>query len=74
VLLGCRSVERASKAVEMLRAQLPSDVQVSSAPLTLGDTTSHEGFAKQLEESFGKIDVLVNNAAFAFKNADPVRS
>lgn len=71
ILLACRDSTRASQAVESIRAQIPSSVKVSSAPLTLGDTASHETFANQVERDFGKLDVLVNNAAFAYKNADP---
>jgi len=71
ILLACRDAGRASQAVDSIQAQLPSSVQVSSAPLTLGDQQSHTDFAKKMEETFGKVDVLVNNAGFAFKGADP---
>jgi carbonyl reductase 1 len=70
VLLACRDESRAADAVASLQAQLPNKVKVSSASLTLGNTESHRAFAKQMEESFGKVDVLVNNAGFAFKGSD----
>ena len=71
VLLGCRDVNRANEAVASLQAQLPSSVTVSSYPLLLGDSTSHSAFAQKIKENFGKVDCLVNNAAMAFKGADP---
>lgn len=71
IVLGCRDVNRAKEAVDSIQAQLPSTVKVSSYPFVLGDTESHNAFAKQMEENFGKVDCLVNNAATAFKNADP---
>ena len=71
ILLACRDTRRANEAVAAIQAQLPSSVQVSSYPLTLGDADSHSAFAQQMKETFGKVDCLVNNAAMAFKNADP---
>jgi len=71
VLLGCRDTVRATEAVRSIQAQLPSSVTVSSATLDLGDETSHAQFAATVNEKFGKADVLVNNAALAFKGADP---
>lgn len=71
ILLACRDVQRAQTAIDSLKAQLPPEVQVSSAPLTLGDSNSHDALADTLKERFGKIDLLVNNAAMAYKGADP---
>lgn len=44
---------------------------VSYLPLTLGDPESHDLFQRTLERDFGRLDVLVNNAATAFKGDDP---
>jgi carbonyl reductase 1 len=71
ILLACRDANRAQEAVKSIQEQVPKNVHVSSASLTLGDTDSHAKFAKEMEETFGKVDVLVNNAGFAYKNADP---
>lgn len=71
ICLACRDVQRAQAAVESLQAQLPPEIKVSSAALTLGDTESHKELAQTLEERFGKVDVFVNNAAMAYKGADP---
>jgi carbonyl reductase 1 len=82
ILLGCRDTTRAASAVASIQAQLlaaasltgdssSTAVQVSSLPLTLGDAASHEAFVKSIQETYGKVDVLVNNAAMAYKGADP---
>ncbi|KAL7568782.1 hypothetical protein ACA910_018711 [Epithemia clementina (nom. ined.)] len=78
IVLGCRDAVRASEAVKSIQAKLAENVndnckavQVSSESLTLGDVESHKAFVAKMEATFGKADVLVNNAAMAFKNADP---
>ena len=76
VLLGCRDATRAAQAVDQMQRKLlhqNSDVkvQISSAPLELGNDASHATFVQHIESTFGRVDVLVNNAAFAYKNADP---
>jgi carbonyl reductase 1 len=71
VILACRNQGLANDAVESIRNQIPSTVSVHSEQLTIGDKVSHSAFAKKLEESFGKVDCLVNNAGFAFKASDP---
>lgn len=71
VLLACRDASLAQEAVRSLQSQLPPSVQVSSESLVIGDVSSHQRFVQKVEDRFGKVDVLVNNAGFAFKNADP---
>jgi carbonyl reductase 1 len=71
ICLACRDLQRTQEAVESLQQQLPPEVIVSSAPLMLGDQQSHQILAQTLQERYGKIDVLVNNAAMAYKQADP---
>jgi carbonyl reductase 1 len=76
VLLGCRDAARAAQAVDRMQQQVLQEqedakVHISSAPLELGNEDSHAAFVKHIQEKFGRVDVLVNNAAFAFKNADP---
>jgi carbonyl reductase 1 len=71
LILGCRDGARADKAIASMRAELPDSVQVSFEQLTLGDRASHERFVKKIETEFGKADVLVNNAAIAYKGSDP---
>ncbi|KAL7488241.1 hypothetical protein ACHAW6_013820 [Cyclotella cf. meneghiniana] len=79
VILGCRDARRGEAAVALIESQLSaikppssaSSTNVSFLPLTLGDTQSHRALRQSLEEQYGKLDVLVNNAAMAFKGADP---
>jgi NAD(P)-dependent dehydrogenase (short-subunit alcohol dehydrogenase family) len=86
VLLGCRDASLAASAVERLKAEFASNtnnltsatctatgqpVSVSSYPLTLGDQGSHQEFARHVQDTFGMCHLLVNNAAFAYKGADP---
>uniref|UniRef100_A0A7S1Z725 Carbonyl reductase n=1 Tax=Ditylum brightwellii TaxID=49249 RepID=A0A7S1Z725_9STRA len=75
IILGCRDATRGQTAVSDIVSQLktlPSPTpSVSYLPLTLGNKESHANLKQSLEQSFGKVDVLVNNAAIAFKNADP---
>lgn len=49
--------------------------KIQYVPLTIGDTVSHSQFCQRMEEEFGQkevggIDVLVNNAGFAYKGSD----
>ena len=79
VILACRNATRGVEAVESIKAELSAAgcgdagqaVSLSYEPLTLGDVASHETFANKMKESFGKVDVLVNNAAIAYKGSDP---
>lgn len=71
IILACRDQERANVAVETMRKELPSTVSVQSEQLTLGDKESHSFFVSKMDQSFGKVDCLINNAGFAFKGADP---
>lgn len=71
VLLACRDPSRALQAVDSIQAQVPSSVTVMTESLTMGDLSSHTQFVSKMESLFGKVDVLVNNAGFAFKGTDP---
>lgn len=69
IILACRDTALGSGAGERLLSTTTSQIHVEK--LDLGDIKSHSAFARRIEENFGKIDCLVNNAAIAFKNADP---
>ena len=82
IILGCRDSIRGEKAVQEIKRQLSStststststsiSTSISYVPLVLGDGNSHKLFQQSIEHSFGKLDVLVNNAAMAYKNTDP---
>jgi carbonyl reductase 1 len=71
ICVTCQDHNRAQEPVDALQAQMPAGVKVVCSELVLGDTMSHTGFAKMLEERYGKIDVLVNNAGMAYTHSDP---
>jgi carbonyl reductase 1 len=71
IILACRDQTLANAAAASMRSQLPPAVSVSTEVLTIGDSASHAEFANKVQQTFGKIDCLVNNSGFAFKNADP---
>lgn len=71
IILACRDQSRGLTAVQDVSKAIGNKATVSYAPLTLGDHESHVSFRQKMEHDFGKVDVLVNNAAFAFKGADP---
>jgi carbonyl reductase 1 len=71
VILACRDEQRGLTAVQDAIKAIGNKAKVSYAPLTLGDHDSHVAFRQKMEQDFGKVDVLVNNAGFAFKGADP---
>jgi carbonyl reductase 1 len=73
IILGCRDAERGLAAANELQSKIQgkSETTFQFAPLTIGDTESHSKFGQQMQEEFGKVDVLVNNAGFAYKGSDP---
>lgn len=72
VILACRDAQRGQVAAqEMSRTIGDKGASVSYSQLTLGDHDSHVAFRNRMDQEYGKIDVLVNNAAFAFKGSDP---
>ena len=75
VILACRNPSLGQTAVHTIKQQLTSsksETNVVYMPLTIGNVNSHVEFQNLIENEFGgKIDVLINNAAIAFKNADP---
>ncbi|KAG7367179.1 short chain dehydrogenase [Nitzschia inconspicua] len=71
IIIGCRDATRGSTACQEIQQQVADTVKVQSMALTIGDRNSHSEFCKRMEEEFGKVDVLVNNAGFAYKGSDP---
>lgn len=73
VILGCRDSTRGNVAASELQKLVEGKANTAFeyAPLTIGDQTSHLDFSKKMEQEFGKVDVLVNNAGFAYKGSDP---
>eukprot|EP00980_Cylindrotheca_fusiformis_P007391 scaffold1525_cov142-Cylindrotheca_fusiformis.AAC.191 len=73
IILGCRDAQRGLTAVNELQAKTNGSTETifQFAPLTIGDKESHSKFCQHIEEEFGKLDLLVNNAGFAYKGSDP---
>jgi len=75
IILGCRDSTRGATAMQEIQHQINQklrDVKVHSLPLEIGNTQSQTEFCQRMEQEFGgSIDVLVNNAGFAYKGADP---
>lgn len=73
IVLGCRDVQRGTTAANQIQAlvQGKSDTKIEFSPLVIGDLATHSTFCEKMEAEFGKVDVLVNNAGFAYKGSDP---
>lgn len=67
-ILACRNLELGSAALKTLQEQ-GFDAEVRE--LDISDQDSVRRFAAGLESDYGRLDILVNNAAIAFKNSDP---
>lgn len=59
VLVGARSEEKGWEATESLRAE---GIDAEFVKLDLDDTATHSAAAKEIEDKFGKLDILINNA------------
>lgn len=60
VLIGARDLLRGEEAVRLLVAE---GLTVEAIQLDMDDAVSHANAAASIEERFGRLDVLVNNAA-----------
>mmetsp|Transcript_7937 Transcript_7937/g.24505 ORF Transcript_7937/g.24505 Transcript_7937/m.24505 type:complete len:268 (+) Transcript_7937:70-873(+) len=66
LILACRDAGRGEAAVKAL-----GGAPAVFEELDISSESSIDAFAERIAEKYGKIDVLVNNAAIAFKAADP---
>ena len=66
VILACRRSEAGIEAVNKLNRP-----NVEFMNLDISDSKSIETFANEFNKKYGKLDILVNNAAIAFKGSDP---
>ena len=74
VLLAARSLEKAAEAAETLKSE---NLDVEPILLDVDDAATHESAAREIEEKFGKLDILVNNAAISideYENDVPVQA
>jgi len=68
VFLTARNVERGMAAVKALEKE---NITVKFHQLDIDNPESNAEIAAFMKEKYGGIDILVNNAAIAFKNAAP---
>ncbi|MEP7038467.1 MAG: SDR family oxidoreductase, partial [Acidobacteriota bacterium] len=66
VLIGARSEEKGKEAAETLKAE---GLDVEPILLDVDDAKTHSAAAKFVEENYGKLDILINNAGVNFENA-----
>ena len=66
VFLTARNVEREMAAVKALKKE---NIAVKFNQLDIDNPESNAGIAGFMKEKYGGIDILVNNAAIAFKSA-----
>ena len=62
VLLAARSAEKATEAAETLKSE---NLDVEPIVLDVDDAATHESAAREVADKFGRLDILVNNAAIA---------
>lgn len=67
-ILACRNADLGCEAASKLRNE---GFEAEFRQLDIGDKSSISQFAEQLQNDYPVIDILVNNAAIAFKAADP---
>ncbi len=68
-VLACRRADAGAEAAEKMTKS--GCEGVVSMQLDIGDPASIKKFAEAFGAKYGKLDCLVNNAAMAFKAADP---
>ncbi|RYP51526.1 hypothetical protein DL769_010802 [Monosporascus sp. CRB-8-3] len=67
IFLGSRSLEKASRAVERLREEVPAATNtVEILPVDLTSDQSIENAFEQVKSGPGRLDILINNAGAVF--------
>ncbi|EUC48590.1 hypothetical protein COCMIDRAFT_33871 [Bipolaris oryzae ATCC 44560] len=69
VLMGSRSLEKASDAISKLKTEVPeSKSEVEAIQLDIEDDESIEKAFEEVKSKYGRLDTLVNNAGASFDN------
>src|SRR5690242_2043952 len=68
VLVGARDTERGEEAARQLQRE---GIEARFVRLDVTDQASIDAAAQTIEQGYGKLDILVNNAAIAQDNAPP---
>ncbi len=68
VLIGARDAERGEEAARQLRDE---GIEARFVRLDVTDQSTIDEAARYIEREFGRLDILVNNAAIALDNAPP---
>src|SRR3954471_23226870 len=68
VVLGSRDEARGRAAADQLRAEGIKEVEAVRFDVTRAE--DHKAIARHLDERYGRLDVLVNNAGVALEEAD----
>lgn len=64
VLIGARSEEKGREAEEKLKAE---GLDVEYINIDVDNTATHAAAAKEVEQKYGKLDILINNAGIFLK-------
>ncbi|KAK4864591.1 hypothetical protein LT330_009586 [Penicillium expansum] len=70
VILACRSLEKGTQALDELKQEGIATGNVSTVHLDVTDETLVRAAANTVQERFGQLDVLVNNAGVASRHPD----
>lgn len=68
VLIGARDPQRGEEAARLLQQE---GIPARFLALDVTDPTTIESAARTIEQEFGRLDILVNNAAIGLDNAPP---
>ncbi|MCJ1443998.1 MAG: hypothetical protein MMC23_004498 [Stictis urceolatum] len=70
IIVGARSSEKSSAAIEKLKSEVPSSSStLSSATVDVASDSSIEAVGKDLSSRHDRLDVLINNAGASFDGA-----
>ncbi|GKZ22344.1 hypothetical protein AbraIFM66951_007977 [Aspergillus brasiliensis] len=70
VILACRSLEKGTQALEEIKQEGIPTENISTVQLDVTDQTSIQAAAANVQQRFGQLDALVNNAGVASRHPD----